>query len=128
MVVKRFGPQYLLSAIIPLLAILSATAAQMDVKWTTLFDGKSLDGWTQAGDANWHLVKDPGGDYVQAEKGTGFLVTPKSYDNFTLKVEWWADTPANSGVFIRIQDPKAIGADNAYEFKDRKSTRLNSSH
>lgn len=84
-------------------------------EFVTLFDGKSLDGWTQVGDANWHLVKDPAGDYVQADKGTGFLVTPKSYGSFTLKVEFWADTPANSGIFIRVQDPKAITADSAYE-------------
>lgn len=105
-----------------LLALFTSTAAlprtagaQVPHPWTTLFDGKSLDGWTQVGDANWHLVKDPGGDYVEANKGTGFLVTPKSYGNFTIKVEFWADTPSNSGVFIRIQDPKAIGADTAYE-------------
>jgi hypothetical protein len=83
--------------------------------FATLFDGKSLDGWNKVGDANWHLVKDVSGDYVEADKGTGFLVTPKSYTNFTVQVEFWADTPANSGVFIRATDPKTITADSAYE-------------
>lgn len=89
--------------------------AQSPYQWTSLFDGKSLDGWTRVGDANWRLVQDPAGDYLQADQGTGFLVTPQPYRNFTLKVEFWADTPANSGIFIRVQDPKNIGAESAYE-------------
>jgi hypothetical protein len=98
---------------------LPRTAAAQDNSnwhpWATLFDGKTLDGWNKIGDATWALVKDPGGDYVEGSKATGFLVTPKSYGNFTLRVEFWADTPANSGIFIRAQDPKTITADNAYE-------------
>ena len=80
--------------------------------WTTLFDGTTLKGWNRVGDANWELADGT----VQATKGmTSFLVTPMSYDNFQITLEFWASDDANSGVFIRCQDPKNITAMNAYE-------------
>jgi hypothetical protein len=79
--------------------------------WTTLFDGKNLSAFDMVGDANWQLLE----GVVQANKGTGFLVTKQSYGDFELKVEFWVDDDANSGVFIRCQNPKEIGAANAYE-------------
>jgi hypothetical protein len=80
--------------------------------WITLFDGTSLNGWTRVGDANWEIVDGA----VQATKGAAsFLVTSRSYDNFQITLEFWASDDANSGVFIRCQDPKNITAMNAYE-------------
>src|SRR6185436_20415272 len=40
-------------------------------EWRTLFDGSSLSGWTQVGDANWQLADGA----VAADSGTGFLLT-----------------------------------------------------
>ena len=34
--------------------------------WTTLFDGSTLDGWNQIGDANWELADGA----VQADSGS----------------------------------------------------------
>ena len=79
--------------------------------WTTLFDGSSLNGWNRIGNANWTLVDGA----AQADQGVGFLVTPASYADFQLRVEFWADDDANSGVFIRCQDPQQVGAANSYE-------------
>ena len=80
--------------------------------WTTLLDGTTLKGWNIVGDANWEVVDKA----VQATKGTaGFLVTPVAYGDFQLTLEFWVSDDANSGVFIRCQDPKAIAATNAYE-------------
>ena len=89
----------------------AAAAAQTPAGWKTLFDGKSLDGWTTTGDANWKVA----GGVVEATTGTGFLVSKDSYKDFELKVEFWVDEPANSGVFIRCTKPTEIGAANAYE-------------
>src|SRR5262245_52030339 len=74
--------------------------------WTTLFDGKSLASFNTIGDANWQLMD----GVVQANKGTGFLVTKSSYADFQLKVEFWVDDDANSGVFIRCENPQQITA------------------
>jgi hypothetical protein len=80
--------------------------------WTTLLDGTSLKGWNRLGDANWEVVDGA----VQATKGAAsFLVTPDSYGDFQLTLDVWASADANSGVFIRCQDPKNIAATNAYE-------------
>lgn len=86
-----------------------ATSAQ--AAWTTMFDGKSLNGWNIVGDANWEVVD----GVIQANKGTGFLVTPAPYTNFQITLDFWVTDDANSGVFIRCEDPKNIGAANAYE-------------
>jgi hypothetical protein len=32
-------------------------AASQDAGWVTLFDGKSLDGWDQVGESNWHVER-----------------------------------------------------------------------
>ena len=81
--------------------------------WTTLFDGSSLKGWNVVGDANWELVAAE--KAVQANKGTGFLVTPMAYTDFQITADFWVTDDANSGVFIRCEDPKTINAMNASE-------------
>ncbi len=85
-----------------------ASPASQEVK---LFDGSSLEGWRVLGDANWHIVD----DYVEANSGDGFLVTPDNYGDFHLTLEFWTDPDANSGIFIRCSDPNEVGAANAYE-------------
>lgn len=79
--------------------------------WTTLFDGKSLKGWNIVGNANWEVVDGA----AQATSGNGFLVTPVPYGDFQITLEFWVTDDANSGVFIRCQDPNKITATNAYE-------------
>jgi hypothetical protein len=68
--------------------------------WVTLFDGSSLDNWNRVGDANWRLD----GGVVVADKGSGFLVTKNTYADFEIRAEFWADSDANSGIFIRCED------------------------
>ena len=79
--------------------------------WTTLFDGTSLDGWTEVGDANWQL----GDGAVSADSGSGFLLTTESYGDFDLELEFWVTPDANSGVFVRCANPAEIGAATCYE-------------
>ncbi len=84
---------------------------QTDEGWTTLFDGTNLDGWRQLGDANWEIADGA----VQADSGSGFLVSQSSYDDFHLKLEFWVDPDANSGIFIRCADPDEVTDTNSYE-------------
>ena len=67
--------------------------------------------WNQIGDANWKIVD----GVVQADKGNGFLVSKNSYTDFQLRAEFWVDTAANSGIFIRCTNPEKVGTDSAYE-------------
>ena len=89
----------------------SPAFGQSEAGWSTLFDGKSLDNWTQIGDANWHLAD----GVVSADKGSGFLVSKQAYTDFQLRVEFWVDDDANSGIFIRCTNPDKVGTDSAYE-------------
>ena len=88
--------------------------------WYTLVDGAKLTsvsdlaGWTQIGDGKWSIVDGT----LQGKgdlKAPGYLVSKASYTDFEMRVEFWSDADANSGVFLRCQDRNKIGADNAYE-------------
>jgi hypothetical protein len=89
----------------------SSPAASQGSGWTVLLAGTTLKGWNVIGDANWAVVD----GVVQADKGTGFLVTPASYGDFQITLEFWVSDDANSGVFLRCSDPKTINQMNAYE-------------
>ena len=90
-------------------------SGQGDAGWVTLLDGsnpKTLDNWNRIGDANWR-VEDGA---VVADKGKGgLLVSKNSYKDFQIRAEFWADHNTNSGIYIRISDPKTISAKTAYE-------------
>ena len=93
-------------------ALLSMNAhAQTQDGYTDLIDGVSLDGWNIIGNANWVIGK----GIIEGNKPSGFLVSSKSYRNFIIRAEFWAETDTNSGIFIRCQDPKQVSAGNAYE-------------
>src|SRR3954466_6753093 len=101
----------LLALGLPLLWHAQQASGQSGAGWVTLFDGKKLDNWDQIGDANWRLEDGA----VVADKGNGFLVSKTTYKDFEIKAEFWVDSEANSGVFIRCTDPQKVTATNAYE-------------
>ena len=80
-----------------------------------LFDGKSLDGWKRTGAGNWRI--EDGAIVADAKTGqlNAFLVTPQSYKDFEIRVEFWSSPDANSGIFIRCADPTNPTDQNCYE-------------
>jgi Domain of Unknown Function (DUF1080) len=102
-----------LTALVVLLAACAATTPTQG--WTTLIDGdKGLVNFDVVGQANWS-----GSDgAVQASAGTppaSFLVTRTSYKDVMIRAEFWSSDDANSGIFLRCQDPKTITDENCYE-------------
>jgi hypothetical protein len=85
--------------------------AESEAGWVTLFDGKNLDNFNEIGDANWRLEDGA----VVADKGNGFLITKKVYTDYQIRAEFWVDSDANSGIFIRCTEPDKVGSGNAYE-------------
>jgi hypothetical protein len=81
--------------------------------FVTLLDrGKGLENWEAIGDANWR-VED---NLIVADKGKGgFLVSRQRYKDFIIRAEFWAATDTNSGIFVRLSNPKTVTADNSYE-------------
>jgi hypothetical protein len=89
----------------------SHQASGQGAGWITLFDGKSLDGWNQLGDANWRVADGA----LVADQGNGFLVSKNAYGDFQLRAEFWVEDDSNSGIFIRCTDPAKVTATNSYE-------------
>ena len=83
-------------------------------KWTTLIDGASgLENFERVGDANWRA--EDGAIVADKAKVASYLVSKNSYKDFQIKAEFWADHTTNSGIFIRLSDPKTVAATNSYE-------------
>jgi hypothetical protein len=80
--------------------------------WRQLFDGQGIEGWVQRGDATWR-VED--GAITPASPGPGFLTTAESFGDFQLQLEFWTDTIANGGVFLRVPPDGEITQFNSIE-------------
>lgn len=93
------------------LALFLSACAATGGDWITL-DG-SLSGWHTVGDANWRWE----GNELVADQASGIshLVTDESYSDFRIQAEFWNHEGANSGIFMRIQNPDAISDTTAYE-------------
>jgi uncharacterized protein YceK len=89
------------------------TSAEKNAGWVLLFDGESLAGWTPHDQARWDVVD--GAIAYRPDSGPGFLCTSQSYGDFELKVDFWVDAVANSGVFLRCPISGSITRSNAYE-------------
>lgn len=87
-------------------------AVSTEGEWQSLFDGESLDGWVERGEATWQVVD---GNITPASPGPGFLTTAESYGDFQLSLEFWTDTVANGGVFLRLPPEGEITQFNAIE-------------
>lgn len=81
--------------------------------WLTLFNGSDLSNWSVVGDGNWR-VEDGA---LTADQGSqaSFLVSDMSFSDFDLELEFWVNTEANSGVFIRCENPESIDETSCYE-------------
>lgn len=83
--------------------------------WVTLVDGtRGLDAFDRVGTANWTPVDGA----IQATQGgttPAYLVTRENYRDFRLRAEFWASDDANSGIFMRCQNPVAINDESCYE-------------
>lgn len=90
---------------------LSSQAAEQPSRMVMLTDGTSLANFDLAGNANWHVAERT----VASDRGAGFLVTKQSYGDFRFRAEFWVDEDANSGIFIRCDNPQAPSAATCYE-------------
>jgi len=84
-------------------ALLATVAAPLwGAPSKSLFDGRSLHGWTTHGGGIW-TVEDGVivGRFDRANPGAGYLMTVDEYQDFVFELESWVDKGGNSGVFIR---------------------------
>lgn len=77
-------------------------AIKDDAPWVALFDGETLDGWTQKGGEALYEVR---GNTIVGKTvhntPNSFLTTNTRYDDFILELEYKVDPSMNSGIQIR---------------------------
>ena len=84
--------------------IFSASNFAADKKYKAIFDGKTLDGWTQRnGTATYRVEKKAVVGKTNEGSPNSFLCSDKEYGNFDLMFEVKVDDKLNSGVQIRSQ-------------------------
>jgi Domain of Unknown Function (DUF1080) len=98
----------------------SASCIGADDDWVSLFDGKTLSGWTKAGnaDSKWEVV-----DGVIVGTGpASMLYSPKGdYKNFHFRAEIKINDHGNSGMYFR--SPTATG-----DFSKGYEAQIDSTH
>ena len=68
----------------------------------SIFDGKSLDGWSTTGNPEGWKVEDE--CIVCTVQGGKYLYTQDQYENFVLSVDFKIAEKTNSGIFFRWSD------------------------
>lgn len=103
--------QFAVTAAATFLAVTLSTgllaAADKEEGFTSLFDGKSVEGWV--GDTNGYTVED--GVLICTPKG-GKLYTKDEYSDFVLRFDFKLEAGANNGLGIRAPlqgDPAYVG-------------------
>lgn len=95
----------------PQLAVPQSTPKQ-NKGWTSLFNGKDLNGWKPFGKEKW-FVED--GTIVGESSANkyGYLMTDKAYRDFDLRVRFKGEANGNSGLFFhsRITGESPEGPD-----------------
>ena len=99
------------SCFLTLFAIVSygqttANPKENQAGWITLFDGRSLSGWSPEQSAKWRvaagvLIGDAGED--------GWLRSSRQFENFLLKIEYRDSPKGNSGIFLRATKESNLG-------------------
>ncbi len=101
---------------IALLAVaLASCASTPQGGWTQLIDGgNGLENFNRVGEAAW-TTSSGAVEASQSGKDPAYLVSKLAYKDFQIRVEFWSSDDANSGVFLRCQDPTKITDENCYE-------------
>lgn len=92
-----------------------ASFGENAANWVSMFNGKTLAGWTQKNGYATYQVKD-GAILGTTAKGSpnSFLCSVREYGDFELEFEVKVDNPLNSGVQIRSQTKDEPGKHTLY--------------
>ncbi|MCB1226120.1 MAG: DUF1080 domain-containing protein [Verrucomicrobiales bacterium] len=108
-----------------LAALSTAASASAEDGWVALFDGKTLDGWTQRnGTATYEVVDGTIKGTTKEGSPNSFLCTDKDYANFEIEFDVKVDDALNSGCQIR-STTTPVHVEGADPKKGPKGDRLN---
>lgn len=101
------------------LALSGCASTSREAGWVTILDGSNPKltnaNWNRIIEDNWRfedgtIMADKRTIPMKGPQDSNFLVTKQSYSNYEIRVEVWIDYPANSGIYLRMQNPeKPIG-------------------
>ncbi len=97
-------------------------AAVAEQEWASLFDGKTLKGWSRVGLGKAEYVVKEGTIYGKTVEGSPntFLGSDQEYGDFELEFEVKVHDKLNSGVQIRSREKTAADVDQETKGKKRK--------
>jgi Domain of Unknown Function (DUF1080) len=95
--------------------LVTSAAAQTGPGWTVLLDDKTMGDWNRVGETNWRVEDGVTVADKRTSKDAAHLVSKAKYKDFQIYAEFWASDDANSGIFLRCQDPTTITDRNCYE-------------
>ena len=110
-------------AVLATMGLVREGAGQSGPGWTILLDDKNMGDWDKVGETNWRLEDGAVVADKLTSKELAHLVSKQKYKDFQIYVEFWASDDANSGVYMRCQDPVKITDKSCYEaniFDQRK--------
>lgn len=82
--------------------VISQSSTEVNKRWTSLFNGKNLDGWKPYGDEKW--VAENGTILGESAAGKyGYLVTDQGFRDFDLRVRFKGEANGNSGLFFHCK-------------------------
>lgn len=76
----------------------SPSLASQQSGWISLFDGRSLAGWTPEQSARWRVLD---GAILGDGGGDGWLRTDREFGDFELRIDYRNTSNGNSGIFLR---------------------------
>ena len=115
---KRFLPALTLS-----LFVLTLTATAAEEGFTSLFDGKSFNGWKPANESTNSFKIVDGAIVANGERCHLFYVgDPKPFKNFELKVDVMTEPNSNGGIYIHTKYQETGWPKNGFE------TQVNNTH
>lgn len=88
------------------------TEQELREGWILLFDGETMFGWRDAGNANWR-VED--GSLAVSEGELGLLRTTSQFSNYELRADFRCAAETNSGILIRTSPVPRNATDGCYE-------------
>ncbi|WP_417935427.1 3-keto-disaccharide hydrolase [Flagellimonas meridianipacifica] len=94
--------RFKLTSVLLFLLAACAEPTEPEIPWVSLFDGETLNGWSQKGGTATYSIKD--GSIVGTtvhDSPNSFMTTDKMYDDFILELEFKVDPSMNSGIQIR---------------------------
>lgn len=83
-----------------LTSLFCLTSFSFSQEWTSLFDGKTLTGWTKQDDVNWEVID---GAITASEGKVSLLLSEKKYEHYELELEFKAALGTNSGIFLNTE-------------------------